>query len=108
VGNWIQYILLKMRGELNYFFRVTGGAEPSATATVSQEIFMVAIRATNSGKPLIQIPAFQKFLYYMGNYRPIKTIFLGKKFIIAFFELVKMLVKKLPQWELTRFSLLVN
>jgi putative transposase len=38
----------------------------------------------------------------MGNYRSIKTILLGEKLIVAFFELVKVLVKKLPQWGLTR------
>lgn len=56
----------------------------------------------------MQIPTFQKLPDNMGNYQSIEAIVLGKKLIMAFFELGKVDVKKLPQWGLTRFSLLIN
>jgi hypothetical protein len=42
-----------------------------------------------------------------GGYRR-EAIVLEKKLIIAFFELGKVDVKKLPKWGFMRFSLLVN
>jgi len=50
-------------------------------------------------------PTFRKFPDDMGNYRPIKPILPGEELIVAFFELVKMLIKNLPQRGLSRFSL---
>lgn len=74
----VQYVALKMCSELNYFLRMGRGTEPSSATTKCQEIFMMAIRTPNACEALMQIPTFQKFPDYMGNYRPIKTISLGE------------------------------
>ncbi len=45
----------------------------------------------------MKITTFEIFIHYMRYNRTVKTILLLEKLVIAFFELEKVVIKKLPQ-----------
>ena len=68
VGNRIEDIRLEVRTELYHLLGVTGGAEPATPATESQQVFMMAIGATHTSEPLVQITTLKVFTNNPGNY----------------------------------------
>jgi hypothetical protein len=59
VRDRVQDVLPQMRTKLDNFLRMTTRAKPSAAATESEQVFVAAVWATDSGKSLLQVAAFQ-------------------------------------------------
>jgi hypothetical protein len=69
---------------------------------------MVTIRAADPGKTLREVAAFQKTTDHFGNDWAQKTILPDKTGIIMELEIVKMLMKQVPQRRSLRLSRLIN
>jgi hypothetical protein len=104
VGNRIENRLLEVMAELNHFLVMATWTEPAAPTAECQDVFVMANRAFDTGEAFPQIPTFKVFSNYMGNYRPIKAVFLLEEIVIAFHELEKVMIEKLPQRGLLWFS----
>jgi hypothetical protein len=58
---------------------------------------MMAVWAFDAGEAFAQIPTFEVFSNYMGNYWSEKTVLLLKEIVIPPLELKKVMIEKLPQ-----------
>lgn len=96
--------LFEMMAKLNYFFVMTGGTEPASSADESKEIFVLAIRAFDTSKALMQIAAFKIFINYMRYNRSVKAILLVAKFVISPLKFNKMAIEEFPQGGFLRLS----
>jgi hypothetical protein len=96
--------LFEMTAKLNYFFVMTGGAEPASSATEREKIFMLTIRAFDTGEALMQITAFKIFINYMRYSRSVKSILLLEKFVISVLKFNKVTIEELPQGGFPWFS----
>jgi hypothetical protein len=68
----------------------------------------MTIRAFDAGEVFAEITTIEVFANDMRDDRPIKTILLLEEIIIALLELEKVMIEKLPQRGLLRFSPFVN
>ena len=63
----------------------------------------MAIRAFYPREAFAEVSALKILSYYMGNYRPVETVLLLEKMVIALLVLKKVAIKQLPQGILPRF-----
>jgi hypothetical protein len=57
---------------------------------------VLAIRAFDPGKALVQVTAFKVLSHHLRDYRTVKLILLLEKFVIARFELEKVVIEEFP------------
>ena len=88
-------------------FLVTCGAGASLLARKCYEHFMLAARAANSSKTLLQIPALEKGCHRSLDHRAPETVLALKPFLVDLLEGVKMLVDQTPPFGCMRIAWLV-
>jgi len=83
--------------KLHHLFVVAAGTEPAPSAAEREKIFVLAISPLYAGEAMMQVSAFQVFLYNMRYNRTVITIPALEKIIIAFQKLYEILIQELPQ-----------
>ncbi len=93
----VENTLTETISKLDHFLGVTGGTKPSPFATEGQKVFMGAIRTTDSGKPLFQVPAVQVLVHNLTNYRAKEAVLSFESFYIGLLKSLVVIRQHLPE-----------
>ena len=77
---------------------VAGGAEPTALAGEREQVVFLAVVAADAGEPMLEVPAVQKLVHYLGDDGPQETVTGLVAFLVDRLEGVEMPGEALPEW----------
>ena len=83
--------------ELNLFL-MAGRTEPAALAGEREQVVFLAVVAADAGEPMLEVPAVQKLVHYLGDDGPQETVTGLVAFLVDRLEGVEMPGEALPEW----------
>jgi len=79
VGNLLEDIHAQPLPEFDHALLMTGGAEVVPLAGEGQQVFMAAIFAFHTGKPVVQVPPYQVWGRLHRDFEKIKSFYMSRR-----------------------------